>query len=350
MIDAIDQDLLDRIDQVFKSKTAHSEVLKNKIIALREKVATHKDTEELAAEIGEILAEIFTSEVSTQAWAGEQLRYDAAKALIEPNLTRNYDIVSDYAEQVQVRLNDEAGLSMNAIKPEINKDRMDGIIKKIATYDDFDKGKWLLDEPVINFTMAVADEVVRANAEFQAQAGLRPKVVRKVKGNCCDWCKEVAGTYNYPDEVPNGVWRRHRYCRCTVEYFPGDGKKQDIWTKKWADVDNSDKIKERKALNKQTPRFIIRDSQFGKKAKAHMVDFGLDVKNPSDRILFERTILDIVNNCDEIIRGIEWRGQKDLLTGYLKGEDVVLVNNNDEFVTVLKGGVENARVKNARKR
>lgn len=350
MIDAIDQDLLDRIDEAFKNNTSESGIIKNKIIALREKAATHKDTEELAAEIGEILAEVFTAEVDNQSWAGEQIHYDAAKALIEPNLKRNYDIVSDYAEQVQVQLNDKAGLSMNAIKPEINKDRMEGLIKKIATYDDFDKGKWLLDEPIVNFTMAVADEVVRANAEFQAQAGLSPKVVRKIKGNCCDWCKEVSGTYNYPDEVPNDVWRRHRYCRCTVEYFPGDGRKQDSWTKKWVDADKSDKIEKRKKLDKQAPRLIIKDSQFGKKAKAHMADFGLDVKKPSDRILFERIIRDIVDNSDETIRGIEWRGQKDLLTGYIKGEDVVLANNKDEFVTILKGGIENARVKNARKR
>lgn len=350
MIDFIDQDLLDRIDRAFKNNTSDSEVIKNKIMALRDKAATHKDTEELAAEIGEILAEAFTAEVSTQAWAGEQIHYEAAKALIEPNLKRNYDIVSDYAEQVQVQLNDEADLSMNAIKPEINKDRMEGIIKKIATYDDFDKGKWLLNEPIVIFTIAVADEAVRANAEFQAQAGLGPKVVRKIKGNCCDWCKEVAGTYNYPDEVPNDVWRRHRYCRCTVEYFPGDGRKQDSWTKKWVDADKSDKIEKRKKFNKQGPRLILKDSQFGKKAKAHMADFGLDVKKPSDRILFERIIRDIVDNSDETIRGIEWRGQKDLLTGYIKGEDVVLANNKDEFVTILKGGIENARVKNTRKR
>lgn len=349
MIDSIDKDLLDRIDAAFKNNASESKIIKDKIVALREKAATHKDTEELAAEIGEILAETFTSEVSTQSWAGEQIHYDAAKALIEPNLKRNYDIVSDYAEQVQVQLNDEAGLSVNAIKPEINKDRMDGIIKKIATYDDFDKGKWLLDEPIVNFTMAVADDVVRVNAEFQARAGLNPKIIRTIKGDCCDWCKEVAGTYNYPD-VPKDVWRRHRHCRCTVEYFPGDGRKQDSWTKKWVDADKSDKIEKRKKFNKQGPRLILKDSQFGKKAKAHMADFGLDVKKPSDRILFDRIIRDIVDNSDETIRGIEWRGQKDLLTGYVKGEDVVLANNKDEFVTILKGGVENARIKNARKR
>lgn len=244
MIDIIDQDLLERIDAAFKNKTAESEIIKNKIIALRDKTATHKDAEELAAEIGEILADTFTAEVSTQAWAGERLHYDVAKGLIEPNLKRNYDIVSDYAEQVQTLLNDEAGLSINAIKPKINKKRMDGIIKKLAAYDDFDKGRWLLDEPIINFTMAVADAVVRVNAEFQAQAGLDPKIVRTMKGNCCNWCKEVAGTYTYPD-VPKDVYRRHRYCRCTTEFIPRKGdkerKRKIIWTEK--EKDEWDKLK-----------------------------------------------------------------------------------------------------------
>lgn len=55
----------------------------------------------------------------------------------------------------------------------------------------------------------------------------------------------MVGTYNYPDEVPDDVYKRHRHCRCIVEYFPGDGKKQDVWSKEWEDVDKEDKIQER---------------------------------------------------------------------------------------------------------
>lgn len=43
-----------------------------------------------------------------------------------------------------------------------------------------------------------------------------------------------------------------------------------------------------------------------------------------------------------------WRGQEDDVLFYIKGEDVVVTKQNDEFITVLKGGVNNARVKNAR--
>lgn len=34
---------------------------------------------------------------------------------------------------------------------------------------------------------------------------------------------------------------------------------------------------------------------------------------------------------------------------YVKGDDIVVESSSGEFVTILKGGVTNARVKNARK-
>ena len=44
----------------------------------------------------------------------------------------------------------------------------------------------------------------------------------------------------------------------------------------------------------------------------------------------------------------EWRGQAEPVTFHIKGSDVVVTKRDNEFVTVLKGGVENARVKKAR--
>ncbi|MDO5014536.1 MAG: toxin glutamine deamidase domain-containing protein [Clostridia bacterium] len=149
--------------------------------------------------------------------------------------------------QVQEILNKESKIRIRAVKPELNQDRINGIVNKISEYDDFKKGKWLLKEPVINFTQAVVDDTIKVNADFQYKAGLRPEIIRKEFGNCCDWCKDVVGVYNYP-EVPEDVYKRHRYCRCTVEYLPGNGKKRDIWSKKWIDVEKDDKIRRRKRI------------------------------------------------------------------------------------------------------
>ena len=171
--------------------------------------------------------------------------YNIAKRLIEPKLKRNYDLVSDYTRDVQIVLNEKSKISLKAIKAELNQDRIDGLVNKISGYDDFEKGKWLLDEPIKNFTQSIVDDTIKTNADFQYKSGLTPKIVRKEVGSCCEWCKEVVGVYKYPD-VPKDVFRRHQRCRCTVDYLPGNGKKQDVWSKKWKDIEKDDKIRERK--------------------------------------------------------------------------------------------------------
>ena len=74
---------------------------------------------------------------------------------------------------------------------------------------------------------------------------------------------------------------------------------------------------------------------------------GLDVTKEEDRKKFFEITQDIVQNHDEIRHG-DWRGQKGTCDFYIKGEDVVVINNN-KYVSTLKGGANNERVKNARK-
>lgn len=237
-------ELLKKVQNEFKNKTEKSKVLKKKILALKAGKATHLDSNEFAIEVGNILADVFKNEITEDVLPDNKMYYNIAKRLIEPNMKNNFDIVSDYSKDVQEVLNNKSNISLKAIKPEINQDRIDGIVNKISEYDDFKEGKWLLDEPIKNFTQSIVDDTIKTNADFQYKSGLTPKIVRKEVGNCCDWCKEVVGVYEYPD-VPKDVYRRHRFCRCTVDYLPGDGRKQDVHTKKWIDPDENDEIQKR---------------------------------------------------------------------------------------------------------
>lgn len=224
-------ELLEKIQKEFKNKTAKSEIIKKKILALKAGKATHLDSNEFAIEVGNILADVFKNEITEDILPDNKMYYNIAKRLIEPNMKNNFDIVSDYSKDVQEVLNNKSNISLKAIKPELNQDRIDGIVNKICDYDDFNQGKWLLDEPIKNFTQSIVDETIKTNADFQYKSGLRPKIIRKEVGNCCPWCKEVVGIYEYPD-VPKDVYRRHQSCRCTVDYLPGDGKIQNVHTKK----------------------------------------------------------------------------------------------------------------------
>lgn len=255
-------ELLERIETEFKNQTAKSEAIRKKIAALKNSKVTHKDSNDLAIEVGKILSEVLTGEIRGDILPDNKMYYNIAKRLLEPSLKRNFDIVGDYSRNVQEVLNKKSNISLKAMKPELNQDRIDGIVNKISEYDDFEKGKWLLEEPIINFSQSIVDDTIKTNADFQHKAGLRPKIIRKEAGNCCDWCKEVVGVYEYPD-VPKDVYRRHRYCRCTVDYLPGDGKKQDVWSKKWTDVGKDDKIQERKELS-ETPKVLSKGILFTK--------------------------------------------------------------------------------------
>lgn len=63
---------------------------------------------------------------------------------------------------------------------------------------------------------------------------------------CCKWCSSLCGIYKYPNEVPKDVYKRHEGYTCTVEYIPGNGKKQNVWTKKYTKQEKRRNIQNKK--------------------------------------------------------------------------------------------------------
>lgn len=157
----------------------------------------------------------------------------------------------------------------------------------------FDNVSWLLDAVVSNFCMSIVDDSVKANADFQYNAGMSPKIVRTTDGKCCEWCSKLAGTYDYEkvSNTGNNVFRRHKNCTCVVEFHPGDGRKQNVHIKQWSTVDKDDIIKKNKELlklpNPKQLEFIAEIEQFPKllgtfsspeQLYQELVDRGFDVK------------------------------------------------------------------------
>ena len=73
----------------------------------------------------------------------------------------------------------------------------------------------------------------------------KSSMIEGLHGGCCEWCRALAGTYSYPD-VPKDVYRRHQRCRCTVDYYPGNGKIQNVHSKQWNTQEERDRIEARK--------------------------------------------------------------------------------------------------------
>lgn len=245
--------LLELIEKEFDEQTYNSAVLKKAIQLLKDKKATYKDANEFAIEIGRILSEVLNTHVTVQKLPNGKMYFNIADRILNSTMKKNFELITGYTIDVQTELNYNAGLRVKGQKPRLNQDRIDGIVERISTAEEFDKIKWILDEPIKNFSQSIVDDTVKANVDFHAKSGLKPKITRVAVGSCCDWCREIEGTYDYGDE-PHDIYRRHRFCRCRVEYKPGDGKIQDVHTKEWRDPERDAKIEARKRIGIRNSR------------------------------------------------------------------------------------------------
>lgn len=256
-------ELLQKVQTEFQKQIDASEKIKKFYEKVRDGTATYKDANEFAIEVGEALSASFGKHISSDMLPDGKMYFNIADRVVRIPLENNYEIAADAATEVQGLLNQSAGIGIKAVKPEMNKDKVQGIINIVSGNENYDDIAYMLGEPIVNFTQTVIDDAVRANADFQSKSGLSPKIVRKSTGNCCEWCERLAGVYNYEDvsDTGNDVFRRHKNCRCTVEYDPGDGTKQDVWSKKWSESGKSDKIK--KETPKEREIRVINDNGLG---------------------------------------------------------------------------------------
>ena len=103
--------------------------------------------------------------------------------------------------------------------------------------------------------------------------------------------------------------------------------------------------------SRNTNDIIITEGQIGKKIGEHTKEYGLNPGKEEDRIKLLNIVDDIIDNAEEMVIGDNWRHQVGHPIFYIKGEDVVVAMENDKkFVTILKGGITNERVKKARGR
>lgn len=239
--------LLEEVKNEFELAYGESEIIRNTFATLEAKQATYKTANEFAIEIGEILSKALGASISADKLPNGKMYYNIAHRLLTDVLGRNHELVSGYASDVQKNLNDKAKIGLKVQAPELNLDRVAGIVNRFSSEENFEDVSWLLGEPIVKFTQSIIDDSIRKNAEFHYKAGLQPEIVRKSFFHCCEWCQEVQGNYKYP-RVPKDVYRRHQHCRCILDYDPKNGKTQNVWTKKWNSIDK-ERVERRKLIN-----------------------------------------------------------------------------------------------------
>lgn len=226
--------LYEKIKKEFDRKISDSKRLSTLSEKLAKGIVTYREAHEFAIESGKILSQTFQNNLSSSVLPNGKLYYNIADRILRPMMGELYEGVADYSKEVQTVMNKQQNIGIKAIKSELNEDKVQGIIDITSGKEHFDDIEYMLGEPLINFAQTIVDDTVRANADFQYKSGLRPKIIRTSTGKCCKWCDNLAGVYDYEDvsDTGNDVFRRHKHCRCLVEYDAGDRKRANVHTKK----------------------------------------------------------------------------------------------------------------------
>lgn len=259
-------ELLEKIKNNFNEKFDSSKKIKSLYKKVKEGKADYEDAQKFAQETGRILSQAFQNNLSSNELPNGKLYYNIANRVIREMLKMDFNLVADLSVEVQNTINKKASINIKGIKPKLNKEKADGIIDLVSGKDVFDDISYMLDEPIVNFSQSVVDDTVKTNAEFQYESGFNPKIRRTSKNKCCEWCNKLAGEYNYEETKGTDVYRRHTNCNCLVEFIPGNGKKQNVHTKKWS-RELKNKIKEieetpfktGRSLGAMAKRFYVRN-------------------------------------------------------------------------------------------
>lgn len=226
-------ELLKKIKQDFLDNAEKSAELEKLLLLLKDGKASYQEAYQFATKIGGILSEVLQTNISSSILPEGKMHYNIAERILSEMLGENHKMVSGYSKQIQEVLNKDAGVGLKTVIAPINQNRIDGLVNRLSHESSFDEVSWILGAPVVNFSQNVVDNHIKFNADFHYKSGLKPKIIRTTTGKCCDWCDKLAGVYFYP-KVDKNVFRRHDRCDCIVEYYPGDGKKQDVWSKRWS--------------------------------------------------------------------------------------------------------------------
>ena len=88
----------------------------------------------------------------------------------------------------------------------------------------------LLGEPMCNMCQSFFDGFIEKNVECRHQMGLKQILIRQMVANCCDWCRNLAGVYDY-NNAPDDIYRRHDNCRCMVTFKSEKSGYKDVHSK-----------------------------------------------------------------------------------------------------------------------
>lgn len=235
--------LLSDISKAFNSKLRNDRRLRR--IANKVRDGTDYDiANDYSIRVGELLSEAIRENTQTLSYMSREV----ADEVLPPLLTVDHNMVTEVTDIIQQNMNVADGVMLGVQTPALDTNRISGFVEKVASYENFNDARWVLGEPIVNYSQSIVDQAVRDNARASARAGLKAYITRTaersrtIKGNrTCKWCDRLAGTYEYlgnGSNIPQEVYQKHEACRCKLTYKRGNFR-QNVWdhNETWTEAD-----------------------------------------------------------------------------------------------------------------
>ncbi|MDK8234485.1 ADP-ribosyltransferase [Aerococcus christensenii] len=208
---------------------------------------SYKDADNYADLVGQAMAKAFHD--NAVDLPNDKMYFNIADRLINGALRQSHQLVSNYTADAQTALNKQAGLGIKGLTADMDESKAKNLVDVACNADRYADVAPKVEQAMTSFARSVVVDTMKKNVDFHHKLGLSPKIVRKLgagtgkkrSNSRCEFCRERVGTFVYNKEtIDKDIFRRHAHCHCTLEYFPGDGKKQNSWSKRWKDVTNKD--------------------------------------------------------------------------------------------------------------
>ena len=210
-----------KINKLFTDQTRNSRQVQSFLKRINSQKANFVDCQKYARELGKILGNVLKKEIVISENENMAEVAGVLKEILPPTYAQNYDLVNIAAKEVQKIIDKKDGVKLGATSPQINKDKIDGIIKNL-TEEGIDPKQFSqrIETYTGNLSESFFDDFIQSNAQFRYEIGMGPQIIRISDGEACKWCQSLAGTYEYYEVADSGndVFRRHENCHCQVIY------------------------------------------------------------------------------------------------------------------------------------
>lgn len=232
----VSPEILEAVKKQFDKEFYSNTKIKKIYEKVRKGKASFSEMKTFAEMAGDILSESLDKVFSSGDLPDGKLYQNIAEKVITPMLQQNHSLVNEVCGYVMDDKNAAAKIGVKAVTAGFNTDRAEKIAQIAANSGGVKKGSKAA-QLITNMSLSFVDEFIQANADLHKDLGMVPQIQRiyHSKPGGCGFCEErvYSGEYKGPD-MPEGIFQRHRDCKCTLIYEPRKGKYQDPWSKREA--------------------------------------------------------------------------------------------------------------------